>query len=586
MRRKLSTASLIAAASLVSEAPQADALRWKSQSVPSGSIVRSSDLSTKDQGNGCVANGSGHDTWQHPMMSTQQRADNDNSVSYTLAISRGGAGAASDDSGDDTENTKKSSKAKKKKTKKSSSRPEGNEADRSPTPKRSSASKSQPSKKSSTSNSSSKTSSTTPSSAAVQNDVPPIVDEILAEEDFYKVLGLNSQEIKQSPDRAAATIKKAYRRRALLTHPDKTNGDRRAFDKVAEAYDVLSDDSKRQMYDRFGKKGVEQGGIGEPGTGGFHPGGFTNAEDLFRSFFGGSMGSGGRGNSFGRNNRTLRYQLEVTLEDLYRGIRRTILVAPPGYGSRTTQNKRVEVQIPRGGLDGQTIVLSGEMDFDSSETPGDLIFELQQRKHPVFTRKGYDLAINMSIRLSEAIRGVHRTIRHVDGKQITIESAKRGIGDEQEPLIIRDGDVHVLKGKGMPKDATGDEFGDLYVQYTVQMPQPKASSTLSKEEMEQLGILLDKLEGRSGNQSDPLKGGSVYQLSKAAASDFGRASGRPQMPQHDESFHESHHSSPFLGARSQFYFNGNPFFGMHGQSGASFGGAADDMDENVQCQQM
>mmetsp|Transcript_12646 Transcript_12646/g.27817 ORF Transcript_12646/g.27817 Transcript_12646/m.27817 type:complete len:607 (+) Transcript_12646:99-1919(+) len=429
-------------------------------------------------------------------------------------------------------------------------------------------------------------------------DLPPIATEILKQDDYYEILGIQKSTVaSQSPDTANATIKKAYRRRALLTHPDKLNGDRRAFDKVAEAYDVLSDQGKRTAYNRFGKAGLQQENGVSGGGSGFHPAGFSTAEDLFRSFFGAS-GSGGNHPFSRRNNRTVRYQLEVTLEDMYHGVTRSILVSGGGshmmrqHHDDSHNSKRVEVTIPKGALDGQTLVLSGEMDLDPNETPGDLVFDLQQRKHRTFTRKGFDLAFTLNIRLRDAIAGVEQKIRHLNGKDLHFQSARHKSTSEDgqgDPIMIRDGDVQVLKGYGMPKDAQGEEYGDLYVQYKVAMPRPRSTSSLTKEEKLQLSQLLDKLEGhhehnRAGASSFFHKKDTeeVLQMKRAALADFGRASGIPQMPQHDE--HHEHNDNPF-GRQSQFYFSsssGNPFFGMHQ---GMFSGQRD-MDEEAQCQQM
>jgi len=250
------------------------------------------------------------------------------------------------------------------------------------------------------------------------------------------------------------------------------------------------------------------------------------------------------------------------------------------------------VNIPRGALDGQTIVLSGEMDIDPNETPGDLVFELQQRQHSVFTRKGYDLAMSVRVRLRDAVSGVEQKVKHLNGKEILLQSARRKNGDgEDEPVMIKDGDVHVLNGYGMPKDAQGDSYGDLYVQFKVVMPNAK-SSTLTKEEKVQLADLLDKLEGYRHRQyshtdtSDSEQGAkgkksNAMPMKKASLSDFGRASGQPQMPQHDEIHDDDGGHEDYHGFRSHFS-SSNPFFGMHQQGMFHEQG----MDENVQCQQM
>ncbi len=107
--------------------------------------------------------------------------------------------------------------------------------------------------------------------------------------DYYKVLGI---------ERAASAdeIKKAYRKGALKYHPDKNQGDAQAeakFKEISEAYEVLSDDKKRQMYDQFGADAVRGGGMGGGGAG--RAGGFSSMEEALRTFMGAFGGGGGGG---------------------------------------------------------------------------------------------------------------------------------------------------------------------------------------------------------------------------------------------------------------------------------------------------
>jgi DnaJ-class molecular chaperone len=266
----------------------------------------------------------------------------------------------------------------------------------------------------------------------------------------------------------------------------------------------------------------------------------------------------------------------VTLEDLYQGMERTVLVAPPEGGSSTNASKRVHVNVPRGAVSGQSIVLSGEMDFDEDDTPGDLVFWLKERSHATFTRKGHDLAVAFQITLQEAICGVKRSIRHLDGTELNIGSARHATSG---PILIQTGDVQVLKGKGMPKDGQGVEFGDLYVQYQVEMPTGKAhENTLTSEEREELGRLLDKLQGRKHTPSTDQQS-DVQFLQKASLRDFGRASGQPQPPQNNDPTRAS-----TFGSR-QFYSSSsrasNPFFELN----QDYMPDGDD-DSNVQCRPM
>lgn len=494
-----------------------------------------------------------------PVASHFSIADTPSVTSLPLRIPRGGESVDENDNppppGDGPDSSKKKKRRKKKASKKEKTKDEESSAA-----------------------AANQNNATRPASVAENNEqapdpeeVPqtlPIVEEILKEQDYYRILGLTRAEVQANP----AIIKKSYRRRALQTHPDKTNGDRRAFDRVAEAYEILSDDEKRKVYDRYGKKGLDGAGPGH---------GFPTAEELFRSFFAGSA-AGRSPFPQARRNRTVRYQLEVSLEDLYRGLTRNVAIASPGGRAAA---KEVEVNIPRGALSGQSIRLHGAMDFDHEDTPGDLIFSLRQRPHRTFTRKGYDLALSMKIGLDEAVNGVTRTIRHLDGSALTVASARQS---DNQVQIIQSGHVHVLKGRGMPKDAQGTEFGDLYVQYQVELPKTSAAaSRLTPEEREQLGTLIRKLEGRvNENRSFT----DVNYLQSAIASDFGTASGRPEIPrdeEEDDHFHGDPFGSSFGRGRSFFYSSTggpSPFSGMNPED--LFRGASHTDDENVQCRQM
>ena len=441
----------------------------------------------------------------------------------------------------------------------------------------------------------------------------PLIEQLLKEEEYYAILGVDR-------DATPSQIKKAYRRRAVQTHPDKLpDGDRRAFDKVSEAYQVLSDDEKRPIYNRYGKRGLESGaGIG---------GGSSVAEDIFKSFFGSQFQSSSSSSSSSHQsyrtprNRTVRYQLEVSLEDLYRGMKRTILVEQPGKEGP----KRVEVDVPRGMATGETVVLSGEMDAIPGATPGDLVFVLAQQNHPVFTRRGHDLAMELEISLQEAVCGVaQREIRHLDGRTVLIASARTSQDHKNHksnkkdnnnnndtsppppPLLIHSGDIHVLRGEGMPKRESHlggggvgpgeqDAFGDLYVQYKVQMPSAESLKNLNEDERYQLDVLLRKLEGnknpaprpkqQDGNnnanenedteeEEEEEEKEKPRQMLPASLSDFGRASG-PFRPQREGAEDEQRYQGGHFGGGSRQFF--------WSSTGSRY---SENDDGNVQCQQM
>ncbi|WP_348518989.1 molecular chaperone DnaJ [Campylobacter sp. CCS1377] len=134
---------------------------------------------------------------------------------------------------------------------------------------------------------------------------------------YYEIL-----EITQNADKD--TIKKAYRKLALKYHPDRNQGDKEAEDKfklINEAYEVLSNDEKREIYDRYGKEGLKSGGFG---GGGFSD--FGDLGDIFSSFFGGGFGSNSkkRHRSEDKYNADLKVQIQISFKEAVFGCKKTI----------------------------------------------------------------------------------------------------------------------------------------------------------------------------------------------------------------------------------------------------------------------
>ena len=144
----------------------------------------------------------------------------------------------------------------------------------------------------------------------------------MSKRDYYEVLGL-------SKGASADEIKRGYRRKAKELHPDRNTSDPNAeskFKEANEAYDVLKDPERKAAYDRFGHAAFE-GGMG--GGGGQRQGDFSSAfSDVFDDLFGDFMGGGQRGGGRSRASRgsDLRYNLEISLEDAYSGLQKSINV--------------------------------------------------------------------------------------------------------------------------------------------------------------------------------------------------------------------------------------------------------------------
>ncbi|MCJ7593767.1 MAG: DnaJ domain-containing protein, partial [Desulfobacterales bacterium] len=132
----------------------------------------------------------------------------------------------------------------------------------------------------------------------------------MVKRDYYEVLGV-------SRDAGEEEIKKAYRKLAMKYHPDKNPGDPEAEDKfkdAAEAYEVLRNGEKRQIYDRYGHEGLA--GTGFKGFSGFEDI-FSSFGDIFEDFFGFGSRTGRR--TAGRQGSSLRYDLDMTLEEAFHG---------------------------------------------------------------------------------------------------------------------------------------------------------------------------------------------------------------------------------------------------------------------------
>lgn len=304
-------------------------------------------------------------------------------------------------------------------------------------------------------------------------------------DNYYDILGVPK-------DASEKDIKTAYRRKAMTHHPDKKGGDEALFKKLVEAYEVLSDDKKRKVYDRFGKQGLASG-TGGGGGGGFPFGDdASSAESAFaRAFFG--SGSGGGAHDFkdmfrgfsGAFTMPLVYHLEVSLEDLFRG--RTVGISLNG--------ERFDVEIQPGMSEGSEI--RGQIITEAPTASGgktsqkrEIVFIIQEKPHRLFKRKNADLFIELSISLADALFGFEREVLHLDNSPFVIRS--------KEGEIISSDEILVIEGLGMPI-YTGHTTvirnaprGNLFIK--IKLDLPKRLPSLLPEEKE----LMMKLLGNTG----------------------------------------------------------------------------------------
>lgn len=337
----------------------------------------------------------------------------------------------------------------------------------------------------------------------------------MSEQNYYDMLGV-------SRTAGADEIKRAFRVKAKECHPDYHPGDKDAetrFKEINEAYEVLKDDQKRAAYDRYGHQAYTSGMGGNGAGAGF--GGFdfsgTGFESIFEEMFSGFTGRSRSGGET-RVNRgaDLRYDLEISLQEAYDGIKKSIEVETyvaceecdgkggksleqcdtcGGYGhirqrqgffvvdtecptcngtgkkvkdsclkckgtGRIRKKRTLEVNIPKGIDSGIRMRLSGEGHVGpNGGLSGDLYVFLSVKNHEIFEREGSNLYCEIPIPMTTAALGGTIDVPTMSGKTEKLE-IKAG---------TQSGHQIKLKGKGMPV-LKGSSFGDLYVSIKVETP--------------------------------------------------------------------------------------------------------------------
>lgn len=302
----------------------------------------------------------------------------------------------------------------------------------------------------------------------------------MAKKDYYSLLNV-------ARTASADEIKKAYRKLAMQYHPDKNPGDKKAeekFKEFSEAYEVLSDPKKRELYDQFGHAGT-QGGFGGGGPGGF--GGFGGGggprgggsgpdpfQDMFSDVFSEIFGARGPGAGARRRptkGSDLRYSLNITFEEAALGTEKIISFIRQRNGRDETA--KLSVNVPAGVKDDQRLKLSGEGDGPvGGGANGDLYVIIKVQEHPLFKRQDSDIILDLPISYTDAILGTSVEIPTITGKAVI-----------RIPPGTHSGQTFRLKGKGFPK-VGGFGAGDMLARLIVDTPEK--ISGRQKELLEEL----------------------------------------------------------------------------------------------------
>ncbi|KAM3163786.1 DnaJ-related protein SCJ1 [Lachancea thermotolerans] len=357
---------------------------------------------------------------------------------------------------------------------------------------------------------------------------------VVVAQDYYAILGV-------SKDASEKEIKSAYRQLSKKYHPDKNPGDETAhhkFIEVGEAYEVLSDDQKRQIYNQYGAEALKNGGpggSGGPGGPGGFGGGFHDPMDIFEQMFGAQRGGGGRGRPRGHN---LEAREEITLKEYYQGtsldftlnlndfcdnckgtgsqdgkttrcsdcqgqgvVIQIIRMGPitqqiqqmcgacqgkgqiiknkckQCHGAKVERKaKHFHVDVPAGAPRDFVDVKNGEADKGPDFDAGDVYIKFSEssKDNMGYRRRGVHLHRTEVLTLKEALQGGWK--REIE----FLDHTKKVKLHRDAGVPVRHGETERVPGFGMPKD--GRHFGDLFVDYVVLTPH-KVSAQLIKDEL-------------------------------------------------------------------------------------------------------
>ncbi|KAG2407851.1 hypothetical protein LR48_Vigan01g266700 [Vigna angularis] len=317
--------------------------------------------------------------------------------------------------------------------------------------------------------------------------------------DYYKILQVDKNATDED-------LKKAYRKLAMKWHPDKNATNKKEaetkFKQISEAYEVLSDPQKRAIYDQYGEEGLK-GQVPPPDAGGatffqtgdgptafrFNP---RNANDIFSEFFGfsspspfsGGGGDGMRGGSFGgvfgngmfspfaegrpmnqgpRKAPPIEKRLPCTLEELYKGTTKKMKISreiADASGKTLPVEEILTLEIKAGWKKGTKITFTEKGNELPNMIASDLVFVIDEKPHPVFTRDGNDLVMTQKVSLAEALTGYTVHLTTLDGRALNI-TINNVIHPNYEEVVPRE---------GMPISKDPSKKGNLRIKFNIKFP--------------------------------------------------------------------------------------------------------------------
>jgi len=340
--------------------------------------------------------------------------------------------------------------------------------------------------------------------------------------DYYQILGVPRSATDDE-------LKKAYRKLALKFHPDKNKAKEaeEKFKEIGEAYDVLSDKRKRQIYDQTGEEGLKGGfnsgsssqdmpNFGQSFSYTYHGdpkatfAQFFGTNNPFECFFsgGGPGGMGGAGvegmdididqilgghagmrnggqqpfrsHTFSNGHSakearvqdpTVEKEVFVSLEDVAKGVQKKMKISRKVQdccgGASKTEEKHLTINVKPGWKSGTKVTFAREGDQHPGRVPADIAFIIRDKKHSVFERDGSDIVYTAKLKLADALCGATVSVPTLDGQRLAVDCSQE---------VVKPGTRKRLQGRGLPFPKDPRRKGDLVVKFDIQFPDRLSSS--------------------------------------------------------------------------------------------------------------
>jgi DnaJ homolog subfamily B member 4 len=276
--------------------------------------------------------------------------------------------------------------------------------------------------------------------------------------DYYNVLELNK-------DCSDNDIRNAYKKMAVKWHPDKNSKNKevatKKFKEISEAYKILGDLKKRQLYDKFGKDGIENNNNNNNNNNNYN---YTKSniyeQEILKDLYNINK------KRFNKKGPNILYNLNCSIKELFSGCEKKIKIKRKIFNNKKDVIKReleiITIKVIAGWKDGTKITFKNKADIYTNMKQGNLIITIKEQKNKKINRIENDVIINKEISLMESLIGIDFFITLLNGEKKRIRLKQ----------LYNFNNKHILKNEGMPVRKNGKLIGngDFIINFNIKFP--------------------------------------------------------------------------------------------------------------------